>query len=471
MYGYRKGLPNEYLMELDAGSQDGQSVSGTSYEWALQSFFGRMNYNYKGKYLAEVNFRYDGSSRFHKDNRWGVFPSFSAGWRVSEEEFAKNIDWLTNLKIRGSWGKLGNQEIGNYPYQSVLRLGYDYPFGAMESGARQSALVNENITWETTEITDIGFDLDLGNGLFSLTFDYFEKTTSDILRGAQVMGHVGLTAPTINGGEMKNTGFDLAASHRKKVGDFSYGINFTISKVKNELTKYGAQEIHGQTIRKEGIPWDSWYLYEFDGIFQSEQDIANSPTHFYTPTPGDIKLKDQNGDKKITPDDRKVFDGKYPELSYGASINLQWKNFDFMALFQGVTGASNYVSMWGTEPFIQGSRPPVSWRDAWSPTNPTNEMPKLYFGFSDTNNRHASSYWLQNSSYLRLKNIQLGYNVPKRLLRGGSIKYLRFYVSGDNILTFTKYEGADPERDQPGWRNFAVYPQLKIYSAGIKVKF
>ena len=473
--GFRKGIPIASLAEISAAGPSGQNTTGTSFEWALQSFFGRLNYDYKGKYLAEVNFRYDGSSRFHRDSRWGLFPSFSAGWRISEEDFLKNNNWLSNLKLRGSWGELGNQLIGNYPYQTVLELGNDYPFNnTIAGGAAASRLSNQNITWETTRITDIGVDLMIKNGLFGLTFDYFNKTTTDILREAQVMKYVGLDAPTVNSGEMKNFGFDMVASHRNKVGEFSYNVDVTFSRIRNEVTKFGEQEISDQTIIKEGEPLNSWYLLEFDGIFQSEQDIANSPIHPYTPKPGHIKLKDTDGDGDVDADDRVLIDGQFPKFTYGVNLNMEWKNFDLSVFIQGVEGIKKYVRWWGIQPFYTGpGRLMTKWRDAWTPQNKSNTLPILNISTAEPSMNYASSFYLQDASYVRLKNLQIGYNIPSAALKNYGIQALRIYFSGDNLLTITDYEGADPERGDGyyTWRNFAVYPQVKIYSLGVKVKF
>jgi TonB-linked SusC/RagA family outer membrane protein len=469
--GFRRGFPNNDLTELNVGGTTAQTTNGTAYEWALGSYFGRINYNFRNKYLFEANARLDGSSRFPSDDRYGFFPSFSVGWRLSEEEFIKNVGWIQNLKVRASWGELGNQAIGNYPYQDLLSLGYDYAFGSsLTSGAVQTSLSNRLIRWETTTITDVGLDLDIKNGLFSLVFDYFNKTTSDILRAGQVMATVGLNGPTINNGEMKNTGFDLTAGHQHNIGELKYGISLNFSHYKNELVKFGAREISGRTIKQQGIPYDSWYLNEWDGIFQSEEEINTSPVHYYAVRPGTIKLKDVNGDNKANLDDRVVIDGRYPKFLYGLNLNLEWRSFDFSAFFQGVQGIKYYVMQWGLEPFSQGSRPPVKWRDAWTEENHSNTLPYLYFADRETSNRQNSTFWLMDGSYFKLKNIQVGYNIPKPIVGKVGMQSARVYVAGDNLFTITDFEGFDPERN-PDQTRFGEYPQLRIYSLGIKVEF
>lgn len=477
--GYRRDFAGNNLRELDAGSPAVQNANGSTYEWALKSFFGRLGYNFNDRYLLEFNMRYDGTSRLHKDTRWGAFPSVSAAWRVSEESFIKNgaMDWLNNLKIRGSYGELGNQNIGNYPYQDILGLTGNYSFdnANLSSGAAQTALSNQNITWETTTITDIGLDMTVFSGL-SLTFDWYRKTTSDILRGSQVTGLVGLDAPTINNGTMQNTGIELNLQYRNNVrsGVFeglNYNAGLTIDRFKNELTKFGEREIGGNIIKEEGRPWDTFYMLEWTGIFQTQAEVDAAPKQFNDDTgPGDLIYKDQNGDNVIDDEDRTFIDGQYPDFEYAMNFNASWKNFDISLFFQGVEGRSIYVSDWGTIPFVQGSPPTTDWRGRWTEDNPSTTMPKIYWGFNAPDKvRRTSSYFLQDASYLRLKNISIGYNLPYSLLERIKLKKLRIYVSGDNLVTFTKYPGLDPERGGSG--RFVNYPQNKIYSLGLNVQF
>ncbi|NKI25457.1 TonB-dependent receptor [Arenibacter sp. 6A1] len=477
--GYRRDYAGNNLRELDAGSLAVQNANGSTYEWALKSFFGRLGYNFKDRYLVEMNIRHDGTSRLHEDHRWGTFPSVSGAWRVSEESFMKNVstDWLNSLKIRGSYGELGNQNIGNYPYQDILGLTGNYSFdnANLSSGAAQTALSNQNITWETTKITDIGLDLSAFDG-FSLTFDWYRKTTSDILRGSQVTGLIGLDAPIINNGTMQNTGVELNLQYNNNVhsGAFEglrYNLGFTIDRFKNELTEFGEREIGGNTVKEEGRSWDTFYMLEWTGIFQTQAEVDVAPKQFNDNTgPGDLIYKDQNGDNIINDEDRTYMDGQYPEFEYAMNFNANWKNFDISLFFQGVEGRSIYVRDWGTIPFVQGAPPTTDWRDRWTDDNPSTTMPKIYWGFNAPDKiRRTSSYFLQDASYLRLKNISLGYNLPNSMLEKVKLKKLRVYVSGDNLLTFTKYPGLDPERGESG--RFVSYPQNKIYSLGLNIQF
>ncbi|UZJ66538.1 TonB-dependent receptor [Sphingobacterium sp. KU25419] len=309
LYGYRRDYFNNNLKEIDAGGLAVQNSNGSAYEWALRSFFGRLTYNYKQRYLFEANLRYDGTSRMHPDTRWGAFPSVSAGWRVSEESFLKNanLNWLNNLKLRASYGKLGNQNInisvaGNnsypYPYQEILNYTGNYSFDNtnLSTGAAQTALANQGLIWEETSVADIGADLTLFKGL-DLTFDWYRKTTSDVLRQSQITGVVGLEAPNVNSGTMRNQGIELSLRYSNKIasGTFeglSYSIGGNIDRFKNTVVKLGKQEIQEYTIREEGRPWDTFYMLEWVGIFQNEEQISNAPKQYNDDTkPGDLILR------------------------------------------------------------------------------------------------------------------------------------------------------------------------------------
>ncbi len=477
--GYRRDFAGNNLRELDAGGPAVQNSNGSTYEWGLKSFFGRLGYNLMDRYLVEFNMRYDGSSRLQEDRRWGTFPSVSAGWRITEEPFVQNADigWLNNLKLRGSYGELGNQNIGNYPYQSILSFTGNYSFdnSNLSSGAAQSALANEFITWETTKITDIGLDLTAFKGL-NITFDWYKKTTSDILRGSQVTGLVGLSAPTVNNGTMQNTGIELNIQYMNTIqsGVFEglyYNVGASLDRFKNKLVEFGEREIGGSTIKEEGRPWETFYMLEWTGIFQTQAEVDAAPKQYNDNTePGDLIFKDQNGDNVIDDDDRTYLDGQYPSFEYAMNFNANWKNFDISLFFQGVQGRNIYVDNWGTLPFVQGSPPTTDWRDRWTAENPSTTMPKIYWGFSaPAKIRRTSSYYLQDASYLRLKNLSIGYNLPTSLIERIKLKKLRLYVSGDNLLTFTDYPGLDPERGGSG--RFVNYPQNKIYSLGVNVQF
>ena len=485
LQGYRQNFPDESLLELNAGGQDIQRANGTANQWALMSYFGRVNYNYKERYLLEANVRYDGSSKFFGSNRWGVFPSFSAGWRATEEQFVKdlNLGWLNNFKLRGSWGQLGNQNIviggygQNYPYQALLNLTGNYSFdnANLTTGVAQGALNNPAIKWETTTMTDVGLDLTLFNN-FNLTFDWYKKRTSDILRQSQVTGAVGLSAPTINDGVVENTGMELGITYNNVIKDgalsgFTYSIGANLDRFKNKLVKYGQTDRFDYTINQNGQPISSFYLLEVAGIFQSQQEVDSSPKQFNDNTlPGDLKYKDVNNDGKIDANDRTIVSGVYPKLNYSLNLSASFKGFDFSALMQGVYGTKSYVSNWGVIPFVQGTPPTTDWLNRWTPENPSTTMPRIYWGWSSPQKlTRPSTFFLQDASYLRLKNIVLGYTLPSTLTKTFGVSRLRVYFAGDNLLTITNFKGLDPERYGSG--DLVQYPQNKIYSFGVNVSF
>jgi TonB-linked SusC/RagA family outer membrane protein len=470
--GSRTYFPTDDMAELNGGSSLNQSTSGTANEWAIRSLFGRLAYDYKGKYLLEANARYDGTSRIAPDTRWGLFPSVSAAWRISEEPFLKALDRLDNLKLRGSWGKLGNQNVGNYPYQDVLST-TSYPFGSLESGVRLTRLTDKALRWETTTVTDFGLDFSVGNGLFSLTADWYRKLTDGILYSIPIPASVGLSAPTVNGGQMQNTGWDFELGHRHSIGQVQYGVTFNLSTYKNKVLKI-ISPTYGNTTVQEGLPYGSYYLIEWIGIFQNQAEIDNGPLHPYNPKPGDLKFKDQNNDGVINADDRVVVDGAFPKFYYGGSLDVSWKNFDVSVFVQGIRGIKNFFSGqhtgWGYTPYVQGSPPTMDLvNNRWTGEGSTNSYPAMYEQSYLPVTGTASTYWLLDASYLRLKNLRVGYHFPSNIAHRLGLKGLQVYFSGDNLLTLSDYPGSDPERSGLT-SNYSVYPQLTTCAFGIKVK-
>lgn len=348
---YRKDFAFD-LPVLNAGGTADWSNSGGEEEWAIQSLFGRFNYDFKERYLFEANMRYDGTSRISDENRWGVFPSFSVAWRATEEEFIKNLNlnWLNNFKLRGSWGQLGNQNIGLYPYQAMISGVDDYPFTKTSDGViigyQQTAYANRNIKWETTTITDIGFDLQVFDGL-SVTFDWYKKTTDDILRSSQVSSLLGLSAPTVNNGSVENKGIEVALNYANMVKGgtfrgFRYNAGVYFDRSRNKLTEFGAEEIGSYSIKREGLPYDEYYMLECIGVFADQAEINASPKQFNDNTqPGDLKYKDISGpdgkpDGVIDNYDRRTFSGRFPGFEYGINASATWKGFDLSLIGQGV---------------------------------------------------------------------------------------------------------------------------------------
>ena len=469
------------LQEINAGSTSVESNGGDSDQWALESWFGRVDYNYKERYLLESNIRVDGSSKFAPGHQWGTFPSASAGWRVTEEPFVKdlNLNWLNNLKIRGSWGQVGNQNINgsNYPYQAVLGLTGAYSFDNqnLTTGVAQTQLNNLLLQWETTTMTDIGADIDLFNH-FNVTFDWYNRVTSNILRQSQITAVVGLSAPYVNDGTVDNKGVELAMNYANSVkggtfGGLSYGFGLNLDHNTNKLVKYGAPDIYGNTINEQGYPIGSYYMLKVAGIFQNATEVSSSPKQYSDNTqPGDLKYVDANGDGVINDNDRVIIPGVVPKLNYSFNINTGWKGFDLRIFFQGVYGVKYFVDSWGTIPFVQGAVPTTNWLNAWTPTNPSTTMPRIYWGSDAPQSiTRPSTFFLQDGSYLRLKSLVFGYTLPASMTKHIGLDRVRVYFSGDNLFTDTKYPGLDPERGGSG--DYLTYPQNKVYSFGLNVTF
>lgn len=477
---YRKDFAFD-LPVIDAGASTDWSNGGGQEEWALMSVFGRFNYNYKERYLFEANMRYDGTSRIASENRWGVFPSFSVGWRLTEEEFVRNLNWhwLNNAKIRGSWGQLGNQNIGLYPYQAMIEGVSDYPFNKTDVtvGYQQKAYANRNIKWETTTVTDIGVDLTLFNGL-NITFDWYNKKTTDILRSSQVSNLLGLSAPTVNNGEVENKGIEISFSYNNMIQEgvfkgLQYNAGVYFDRSRNKLVQFGAEEIDGYKLRREGLPYNQYYMLECIGVFATEEEVKNAPKQFNDDTqPGDLRYKDQNNDGVIDNNDRIPMGGRFPNFEYAVNLGASWKGFDLSLVGQGVSGKNYYTDEWGVRPFRQGTAPTREYlENMWTEENPYGAThPKLYWdNLGGNKNTRSNSYFLKNASYFRLKNLTFGYTLPKTVTDKVKMSKVRVYFSGDNLFTITKYKGLDPEREDDG--RDAVYPQNRICSFGLNVEF
>lgn len=478
---YRPEFLSNLTQEIDAGGLTGIQNSGTASEYSMISYFGRANYSFMNKYLVEFNLRADGSSRFAKGNRWGYFPSGSIGWRPFQEAFIPKISFLDDAKIRGSYGVLGNQGINNYPYQNVMGVGdrnfYSYDNSTIVNGMSPVGLVNSNISWEETKVLDLGLDLSLFNNSLLFTFDWFKKNTTGILRKQQVTYESGYptASPYVNSGAMQNVGYEISAEYRGNVNDFQYSVNWNIQTYKNKVTSFGSDEINASpytpTIIREGSPYNSFYIYEWDGIFQTQAE-ADASGQANKPKAGDLKIKDQDGNGKIDGEDKKVVDGVFPKFTSGLRLSAAYKNFDLSAFFYGSFGQKVYVYGDGFEPFYQGSVPTKDWLDAWTPENHSTTMPAVYNSqrYNSTWTMYPNTWFLQNNSFVRLKNLNLGYTVNLGKATNQILKSVRVYFSGDNLLTFTKYKGLDPERNG-GCGVFLTYPQTRSYSLGVNVKF
>lgn len=492
--GSRDKFPSNELPYLDAGSPDNQKSSGGGYGWALQSYFGRLKYNFNERYLLESTVRYDGSSRFPKDKKFGLFPSVALGWRISEENFFKDseaLSWVSSLKLKASWGRLGNQNIGNYPYQSVYVLGQNYPFGDnFAQGAAVTTLVDPTIKWEETETIDGGIETTLWNGLLSFTASYFTRETYDILYkpSGSVSSVLGLNISEMNTGKLKNYGWEFEIGHHNHIGDFSYTINANLSIIKNKLLTLGVgnvEQLNGMVGNGSnlfvGYPIQMYYGYLSDGVFLNNEDIAASPDQKkVTPRakPGDIRYKDISGpegkpDGVIDPNYDRVYLGtRIPKFTFGLNLGTEYKGFDLSVLIQGVAGVKGMLNGFAGYAF-RGDGNIQRWQadGRFKPDSPERypTYPRVEDLSNSVNpNTETSDFWILDASYVRLRNIQLGYSLPKKWMRPAKLDGVRFYVQAENPLSWNKYrKGWDPEQNTDG--NY--YPILATYTFGVNFNF
>lgn len=492
--GSRDKFPGNDLPYLNAGSPDNQKSEGTGNAWAIQSGFGRLRYNFNERYLFESTVRYDGSSRFPQSKKFGFFPSVAAGWRLSEENFFKeneSLGFISNLKLKVSWGRLGNQNIGNYPYQSVYELGQNYPFGdTYTQGAAVTTAVDPTIKWEETETIDGGLEAVFWNGLLSVNASYFNRRTYDILYkpSGSVSTILGQKISEMNTGELKNFGWEFEVGHRNKIGDVSYNVNANLSIIKNKLTTLGVgnvEQLNGMVGNGSdlfiGYPIQMYYGYVSDGVFLDENDIKSwydQSKVTPNPQPGDIRYKDISGpdgvpDGKIDPNyDRVYLGSRIPKFTFGLNLGVEYKGLDLSVLLQGVAGVTGMLDGFAGWAF-RGDGNIQKWQaeGRFDPANPTRypAYPRLEdLSNSTTPNIVTSDFWTQDASYIRLKNIQLGYTFPKKMLQAAKISNLRVYVQAENPLCWNKYKpGWDPEINTSG--NY--YPILATYTFGVNFKF
>lgn len=459
--------------------------------WSLNSYFGRATYNFREKYLLEANFRYDGSSRFAAENRWGFFPSLSAGWRMTEEAFLSSVKDIANIKIRGSWGKLGNQNIGTFLYTSnVTNAPNNYGFNNTGVVGAFFSSSNPDITWETSTMFDLGAEIDVLEGKLAFSFDYFSKRTEDILLGITVPGTYGAAAPVVNAAIVDNKGWEISVTYRH-VGNF---INHTISaNLADNLNKVidvrGKETIEGgdrSIIIREGYPINSYYGYKSDGLYQNLDEIEAGPKPAFVAngavSPGDIRYVDRNSDNVINEQDRFILGNPFPRYTFGVNYRADFKGFDFSLFIQGVGKRNLYLRGESVEAFHNNWENVYEQHlDRWTPTNPDASYPRLTIGTASTNNNAGSDYWMLNAAYARLKNVQLGYTIPKTMTKKIGLDHVRLYLTGQNLLTVTKMKnGFDPEISEfnsnldtaDGKVNSGrVYPNLKVYALGVDIRF
>lgn len=474
---FRDEFPFPEYTVLQSGSVENMRNDGWAGENVLISWFGRVNYDYKDKYLFEANIRYDGSSKFAKGNRWGAFPSFSLGWRLSEERFWDTIkNFVSNLKIRGSWGKLGNQNIGNnYPFSSNIDMSTKYiSEDKLVDGASVLTMNNPNITWETTTMTNIGVDLNVFNKL-NVTFDWFNKKTTDILMLLDIPRTMGLEPTYQNAGIVENKGYDINIAYANKIGDFDFDIAFNFSDVKNKITDLKGINGTGLVTNREGYAINSLYMRKSLGILTNDDFNADGSYKWARQgrnlAPGDLRYANMNDDDLVNDQDREVLGSTIPRYTFGFNFSGRYKGFDLNMLLQGVGKVDGYLSSIAMYPFFSGSTAFNIHKDRWTEENQNANasFPRLYF-YDTANNYLASDFYMKSAAYLRLKNIQLGYKVPTSLSKRFLMENLRFYISGDNLLTLTNFwDGWDPEVSPASGGDY--YPQVKTISFGIDIRF
>ncbi|WP_446051379.1 SusC/RagA family TonB-linked outer membrane protein [Zobellia laminariae] len=489
--GYRQDFASNDYTVLDLGSAENQQSAGFDSEWALQSFFSRLKYSFDERYLFEATLRYDGSSRFPKSNKYAVFPAAAVGWRASQETFLEDVNWLSNLKFKASWGILGNQNIGNYPYQTVLASGRDYALGGgLSTGAAYSNYRDANIKWESTETTDIGIETGLFDGKVTFNATYFRRNTTDVLfkPSSSVSSVLGVGISETNTGAVKNTGWEFDLGHRGSKGDFSYSINGNFSVINNEVVTLGLGNVeqpngfvgNGSDLFI-GYPMQMYYGYKTDGVFLNDGETSSWPDQSAvnpTSQAGDFRYKDISGpdgvpDGKVDPTyDRTYLGSRIPKYTYGANINLNYKNFDFSLFLQGVSGVKGMLDNYAGYAFFNlGNIQKWQMDGRFDANNPVRNpgYPRLeVLTNSGSPNTATSDYWVINAGYLRVKNVQLGYNFPDSLTELIGIDNLRMYIGAENLHSFNSYrDGWDPEINSSG----SYYPILTTYTFGLNLKF
>jgi TonB-linked SusC/RagA family outer membrane protein len=473
---------------LNAGSEAVARNSGDATVNGLVSLFGRFNYSFKDRYLFEANVRRDASSRFAKENRVAVFPSFSAGWRLSDEPFMQSVRAISNLKLRASWGQLGNQQLNSdFPYVANISLGRNnFVFGnTVTTGATQTDLSNNGIQWETTTISNFAVDAGFLNNRLSLTAEYYIRKTTDLLLTLPVPINLGFRPAIQNAGDLQNTGVDLSLDWRDRKGGFEYGARAIFSHVKNEVTNLAGVGpiISGSSITKVGSPIGLIFGYETEKIFQNQDEINNSPAQFGKLVPGNLKYKNQltidtNGDGIpdqadgiINPNDRVPLGNPFPTISFGLDLTAAYRGFDVALNMQGVGKRDVLLGgdmVWAL--FNAGKIQEWQVREFWSPTNTEATYPILAPTSVGSNDIQNNSTWVFNAAYLRVRNISLGYTVPVKVLEKTGVSGLRVYAAAQNLFTFDKLpEGIDPL--VPNGATGNIYPITKLISLGIDVKF
>jgi TonB-linked SusC/RagA family outer membrane protein len=478
---------------LDAGQSLG-GISGNRYYDALQSVFGRLNYDYDKRYLFTATFRADGSSKFAEGNKWGYFPAFSAGWRISQEKFF-DVDFIDELKLTAGWGQLGNQNVGGLQYLALIGNGGRYSFNDNTVvGSAQTRLPNYNISWETAEMSNIGLNAELFNRRLQVSLNYFNKTTRDMLLSPPTIGTVGtLAIPDQNVGILKNSGLEVDLGYRNNLGEFTYGISANASFIKNKVIKlYDGNFIGSQTYGRpneeisrtyEGLPLGIFWGWETNGLYQTAEEISKDPNIFNDSRrtdgliqPGDVRFIDNNGDGLIDDKDRVNLGSPHPSVVYGLNADFGYKGFDLSLFFLGNAGVKIYNA-----DRMQGLDPTYSFNmyaeaaKRWTGPNTSNSIPRMTTR-RDNRNYRTSDMFIENGDFLRLKNVVIGYTLNESLTNKIGVGRTRFYITGQNVFTFTNYSGLDPELGYTDGNkqinvDYAQYPQSRSWIFGANITF
>ncbi|PUV24755.1 SusC/RagA family TonB-linked outer membrane protein [Sphingobacterium athyrii] len=480
--GFVSNAPSQWI--IDAGTINPQA-SGTKWESALNSYFGRVFYSYKNRYMFTGNFRYDGSSNFGTDKKWGAFPSLSVGWNFADEDFVSEITWLSKGKLRASWGNIGNQNIGRGAYLTTYsgNQGYYY-FGnyVPQLSGGSNYFGNSNIQWEKTEQLDVGLDLSFLQNKLEFNIDYYKKDTEGMLLTVPLPNYLGYSnSPWTNAGSVRNKGVEFAVKYHDKIGAFGYSIGANASTFKNRVLSLGGGEpipgggwiSYTTTLTEENMPIGYYYGFKTNGIFQNQAEIDQSGQT--GAVPGDLRFVDVNKDGIISSSDRTYIGDPFPDLSYGFTLGADYKNFDLKVLAQGTIGNDimNIVKIDMKSGVGWYNAPKELLNDAWSPTNPSQSQFKI--SSSNQNNLQISDWLVEDGSYLRIKSIQLGYSLPSPTLERLQLKGLRVWAGAYNLFTFTKYSGLDPEIGNSSPLNMGVdqgyYPVAKSWMLGLNLSF
>jgi TonB-linked SusC/RagA family outer membrane protein len=495
--GTKNKVPNEdKSLWFLSSATEGDYAAGTASELTRMSYLGRFNYAYDNKYLMTVNFRADGSSKVSDGNRWGYFPSLALGWKISEENFMQDIEWLSIMKIRGGWGQIGNDgTVGYYPWQTTMNGDdqYRYIFGDDEKvyqGYVVTSMRDKNIKWETVESLNLGLDVALFDARLEASFDWFNKDTKDMLLKVPIPYYYGYEGgPAVNVGEMNNKGIEFSINWRDNLNDdFSYNVGFNFSTYKNEMTSLGngkpvsdGSYYGGSATRtEEGKSVGYFYGYKTDGVFQSEAEIKAHAIQQGSDNsglkPGDMKFVDVNGDGKVDGKDRTEIGNPLPDFTYGINLGAKYKGWEISMLIQGSQGNEIFNAMKTHLYKFDETNKHKDLLNSWTPTNTNTNMPRLTGRDKNDTNR-TSDRFVEDGSYMRLKNLMIGYNFPTKWLNKVRLNSAKIYFSGQNLWTLTDYSGADPEVGLYGGKalnrgvDIGTYPQAKTYVVGVKLSF